>query len=410
MPKFFYRAKKGINEIVESVIEAESVNDAVIKITQQGYVPVDVNLYQEPPASPMPRRPRTFSRIFSQRISRHQTVTLTRQLYDLVDAGIPVLRALRLLAVQESPGKMKELLEDAANVVQDGGALSDALAKHQGVFSALYVNLIRSGEASGHLNTVLERLADFLEKDEQVSSKAVTSLIYPSLILTVGAVTVFVLLSFVIPRLTEMFSELSQGLPWPTVLLIAVSNFFARFWWALLLIAGTGVFYFKRLYAIPEKRLIIDRKQLKVPILGEFIMKLEIVRFAQTLATLLEGGVSIVEALKGVSAVAGNHALRQELEKVAQDVAQGSSLAGSLKETTFFPANVINMVIVGEESGRLEEALYKVGSSYERQTDEVMKRITSLLEPSLIVAVGLVIGFIVVAMLLPIFRMNLIIQ
>jgi general secretion pathway protein F len=410
MPKFSYRAKKGVNEIVEDVIEAASVNEAVLKVTQKGYVPIDINIYQENMPKLASRRVKSLPDIFSKRISRHQVVAFTRQLYDLVDAGIPVLRALRLLASQDSNLKVKGILEDAANFVQDGGALSDALSQYPETFSALYVNLVRSGESSGHLNTVLGRLADFLEKDEQISAKAISSLIYPDLIMTVGAATVFVLLSFVIPRLAEMFEELSQGLPWPTVFLMAVSNFFARFWWLILLVIGAGVFYFKHLYSMPQERIKIDKWQLQIPLIGEFIMKLEIVRFAQTLATLLEGGVSIVEALKGVSAVVVNQALRKEIEKVASDVSKGSSLAESLKETSFFPENVINMIIVGEESGHLEQALSKVGLSYERQTDEVMKRITSLLEPALIVFVGLVIGFIVVAMLLPIFRMNLIIQ
>ncbi len=410
MVKFSYRAKKGMDEIVEDVIDAASVNEAVSKITQKGYIPIDINIYQETASKPAPRLVKPLPSFSFNRVSRHQVVVFTRQLYDLVDAGIPVLRALRLLSAQDSNLKMKKILEDAADFVQDGGALSDALSLYPESFSALYVNLVHSGETSGHLNTVLGRLADFLEKDEQVSTKAITSLIYPSLILGVGAVTVFVLLSFVIPRLTEMFEELSQTLPWPTVFLMAVSSFFARFWWIVLLVIGAGIFYFQRLYAVPAERIKIDKWQLQIPLIGEFIMKLEIVRFAQTLATLLEGGVSIVEALRGVSTVVLNQALRAELEKVAQDVSDGASLAESLKSTSFFPQSVINMIIVGEESGHLEQALYKVGLSYERQTDEVMKRITSLLEPALIVFVGLVIGFIVVAMLLPIFRMNLIIQ
>lgn len=410
MPKFSYRAKKGVNEIVEDVIEAANINEAVAKVTQKGYIPIDIDIFQEKIPKSAPRIPKALPNFFSQRISKRQVIVFTRQLYDLADAGIPILRALRLLSSQDSYVPMKKILDDAANFVQDGGALSDALSQHPEIFSPLYINLIRSGEASGHLNVVLGRLADFLEKDDQVSTKIVTSLIYPTLILAVGAVTVFILLSFVIPRLTEMFEELSQGLPWPTVFLIAVSNFFARFWWLVLLAMGSGIFYFKYLYGIPQERLKIDKGQLKIPFIGEFIMKIEVVRFAQTLGTLLEGGVSIVGALKGVSGIAANEALKKELEKVAQDVEQGSSLAEGLKKTSFFPENVINMVIVGEESGHLEQALYKVGLSYERQTDETMKRITSLLEPALIVFVGLVIGFIVVAMLLPIFRMNLIIQ
>ncbi|MCX5680784.1 MAG: type II secretion system F family protein [Candidatus Omnitrophica bacterium] len=228
MPQFSYRAKKGVDEIIEDVIEAANVNEAVSKIIKNGYVPIDINIYQEAkPAAVRLKKP--LSNPFFSRISKGQIVTFTRQLYDLVDAGIPLLRALRLLSGQDSNIQMKKMLEETADFIQDGGSLSDGFARYPQTFPSLYVNLVRSGESSGHLNIVLGRLADFLEKDQQNSTKAITSLIYPSLILGVGVVTVFVLLSFVIPRLTEMFEELSQRLPWPTVFLIVVSNFYARF-------------------------------------------------------------------------------------------------------------------------------------------------------------------------------------
>jgi general secretion pathway protein F len=409
MAKFFYRAKKGINEVIEDVVEAANINEAVLKITQQGCLPIDLEVAEE--------KKRKISRLInpqsflsSSRVSKKQIVTLTRQLYDLIDAGIPLLRALRLLSSQDHHGSMKKILEEMANFVQDGGSFSDGLACHPEAFSSLYVHLIKSGESSGQLSNVLGRLADFLEKDQEISSKAMASLIYPGLILSVGMITVFVLLSFVIPRLTEMFDELSQQLPWPTVFLMAVSSFFSKFWWAILLLAGAGFSYLAQLQKNVETKIKMDRLKLRIPVIGEFILKLEMVRFAQTLATLLEGGVSIVEALKGVSGVVVNHALRQELDKVAQEVALGKSLAESLKNVSFFSPAVINMIIVGEESGHLEKALQKIAFSYERQTDQAMKTITSLLEPMLIVAIGSIIGFIVVAMLLPIFQMNLIVQ
>ncbi len=409
MAKFFYRAKKGVSNIVEDIVEAANINDAVLKVTQQGYVPLDLEPFEEKRRS-VSHLKKPFFHFTSSPISKKHVVVLTRQLYDLVDAGIPLLRALRLLAKQDSHSSMKKMIEDIANFVQDGGSLSQGLARYPAVFSSLYINLTKSGESSGQLSSVLGRLADFLEKDQEISSKAKASLIYPSLILSVGAVTVFVLLSFVIPRLTEMFDELSQQLPWPTVFLIAVSHFFAQFWWAILLFLGIGGFYFLRLQQTPHVRIVIDRFKLRIPVFGEFILKLEMVRFAQTLATLLEGGVSIVEAIKGVSAVVSNHALRQEIEKVAQDVAAGSSLTESLKTVSFFSTTVINMILVGEESGHMEKALQKIASSYERQTDQVIKTMTSLLEPVLIVFMGAIIGFIVIAMLLPIFQMNLTIQ
>jgi len=409
MAKFSYRAKKGVHEVIEDVVDAANIQEAVLKITQQGLSPIDIDVFQEKKAkSALPLK--SFPTFNRSRISRRQIVLLTRQMYDLVDAGIPLLRALRLLAEQDGQAALKNILEDIARFVQDGGSLSGGLARYPDVFSPLYINLVKSGESSGHLNTVLGRLADFLEKDHEVSQKAATSLIYPSLILAVGVVTVFILLSFVIPRLTEMFDELSQRLPWPTVFLISVSQFFARFWWLVLAAAAGSFFYGQYLYRLPQKRLKFDTFQLRLPLVGEFIVNLELVRFAQTLATLLEGGVPIVEALRGVAAVVTNHALRQDVSRLAEAVAGGASLTEGLKNVAFFPSAAINMVAVGEESGQMEKALYKIAGSYERQTDQIIRAITSLLEPALIVLIGAVIGFIVVAMLLPIFQMNLIIQ
>lgn len=409
MVKFSYRAKKGVHEVVEDVVEAATLNEAVSKITQQGYLPIDLEVYEERKRK-LPRPARSLPVPGLVRVPPKQTAIFTRQLYDLIDAGIPLLKALRLLGAQEGHAGMKKMLEEMAGAVQDGSSFSDALARHPGVFSPLYVNLVKSGEQSGQLNAVLGRLSDFLDKDQEVSSKVTASLVYPGLILSVGAVTVFVLLSFVIPRLTEMFDELSAQLPWPTVVLMAVSGFFSRWWWALLLLGGAGFFFLKEFEKKDDARVAMDRFKLRIPLIGEFILKMETVRFAQTLATLLEGGVSIVEALKGVSAVAMNSELRRQFERAAQEVSAGASLADSLKKIPLFPAGVVNMVLVGEESGHLEKALRKVASSYERQTDQIVKAMTSLLEPMLIVVVGAVIGFIVVAMLLPIFQMNLMVQ
>jgi len=409
MAKFFYRAKKDVHDVIEDIVEADSVNEAVFKITQKGYSPIDLEPFDETKQKSF-RPPKPRGELPLSHISKKQVVVFTRQLYDLIDAGIPLLRALRLLAGQDRHVAMKKILEEIANFVQDGGSFSEGLARYPAVFPLLYVNLTKAGERSGQLNSVLGRLADFLEKDQEVSSKAVASLIYPALILSVGIVTVFVLLSFVIPRMTEMFTELSQKLPWPTVFLIGVSEFFARFWWLVLLLLGAGFFYFVQIQKNAETKVKIDDFKLRIPLLGEFILKLEMVRFSQTLSTLLEGGVSIVEAIKGVAAVVSNQALRQKIEQVAQDVAAGSSLTESMKKISFFSPAVINMITVGEEAGHLEKALQKIAVSYERQTDQIIKTMTSLLEPILIVFIGTIIGFIVIAMLLPIFQMNLIIQ
>ncbi len=257
---------------------------------------------------------------------------------------------------------------------------------------------------------MLSRLADFLEKDEEVKSKVVGSLIYPALMLIVGIITIFVLLSFVIPKLTVMFEDLSETLPLPTTILLNLSGFFHRFWILVVLGGLLAIYLFQKFTHTGEGRLWLDRWKLKIPVLGEFLLNVEIGRFARTLATLLENGVVIVPALETAADVLDNAALHVEIKEVAQNVAQGNSLSHALERCRFFPQIAINMMAVGEESGRLPAALHKLAASYEKYAEGVMKTFTSLLEPLLIVIIGGIVGFIVISLLLPIFRMNLIIQ
>ncbi|MDP8265247.1 MAG: type II secretion system F family protein [Candidatus Aceula lacicola] len=406
MATFAYKAKKGPSQIIEDVIEAENFDQAVEKVIHLGLSPIDVIPYKAK-SSANSKKEKKSSKI---RVKSSDIVSLTRHLYDLVDSGVPLLRALETSSRQVTNIHFKKIVEQIRISVEEGSSLSVSLERYPYVFSPLYINMVKSGEISGKLNVVLGRLTESLEKDQEMISKARTSLIYPSLILSVGIMTVFILLTFVIPRLTEMFEDLSANLPWPTVFLMNISDFFARFWWIIVLALVAIIFYLKEFSRSTKGKLFVDQIKLNIPIIGKFIESVEIARFAGTLATLLDSGVIIVSALNSVSDILENEAFKADIKKVAKQVSAGSSLMESFQHSQFFSQTAIDMISTGEQAGRVEVSLHKLADVYEKQSDQMMKTITALLEPILIVAIGSVVGFVVIAMLLPIFQMNLMIR
>lgn len=409
MPKFTYKAKKTPSELASGTIEAENIDNAIEKIIKLGYVPLDVAV-ETKEEKPKEKESRGFSFSFYKKIKLADLGVFTRQLFDLIDAGVPLLRALNVILNQTENPTLKDVVGKLYSFVKDGGTLSGAMAQHPSVFSRLYINMIGAGEAGGNLDTVLGRLAEFVDKDIETRSKVRSSLVYPGLIFSVGGLTIFILLTFVVPRLTVIFDDLSESLPLPTVILMSISSIFARFWWAIILFICILVFYGKRYLSSERGKLWLDRLQLKVPVLGNFIKEVEIGRFARTLGTLLGSGVVIISALDSVWAVLENEVLRQEIKKASQEVAAGASLTIALRQCQYFPEAAINMIAVGEESGHLEQALEKLAGSFERQSDRSVKVVTSLIEPLMIVVVGAIVFFIVMAVVLPIFRMNQVIK
>lgn len=406
MAKFYYKAKKNPQEIIEGLIEAETKELALNKVIQLGYFPIEIK--EERP--PIKKTLGGLSFNLFKKISANNLSLFTRQLSDLLDSGVVLLKALEIIYNQTQNRYLKTIILDIKNSVRDGATLSEALNRHSEVFSQLYVSLVKSGELSGGLNTILNRLADFFEAEDEMRAKVKASLAYPLLMVVIGSATIFILVSFVVPRLIVMFVELSQALPLPTRILISASNFFAKFWWLIIIVIILIFVFLKRKARKREGKFAIDKFKLKFPFLGEFIKKVEIARFARTLGALLDNGVTIIPALEVVSQVAENEVLRRDIERMLKEVIDGSSLTNALAKSVYFPEVVMNMVAVGEESGSLEKSLFKIADSYEHQSDRTIKVITSLLEPIMIVVIGSIIGFIVVAMLLPIFQMNLIVK
>lgn len=405
MPRFIYKAKRGPQEVLKSKIDAENRQQAIQKLNDMGLYILSVE--EETAAFIKSSRRHLF---FLRGVPLRDLSSFTRQLSNLLDSGLTMIRALAVLINQSENPHLKRIIQLLMDDVKDGVTFSSALAKHPGVFSNLYVNMVSSGEVSGSLEGVLGRLSDFLERDEETLSKIRSSLSYPALMAFVGCITIFVLLSFVAPRLTVIFLDLGQDLPLPTKALIAVSSFFAKSWLFIIIGMAAIAVLFNRWIKTREGKKAFDSLKLKLPVIAPFIQKVEIARFGRTLGTLLANGVPIVQALGIAARTMDNEIIRHALDDARRDVVEGSTLSRSIGKRKYFPSMMINMVAVGEEGGSLERSLFKVADTYDAEIDRTVKAITSLLEPSLILFMGLVVGFIVISMLLPIFQLNLMVR
>ena len=403
MPRFLYRAKKGPREQVSGSIEAENKNAALHKLTSMGYFPISIEQEDVEKSTVRTKLLSLFKKVAIRDLS-----VFTRQLSDLLEAGLPLVRALSVLQRQTENRYLQSIITDIKEFVRDGNSLSSALERHTRIFSNLYVSMVRSGETAGNLENVLLRLAEYQESQEELNTKVHSAMAYPALMGTVGLVTIFVLITFVIPKIVAMFEELNQALPLPTIILLNISNFIRKFW--VILTGGILLIYlaFKRFVNTPEGKFAADRVKLTFPIMGQLILRSEISRFSRTLSTLLNNGVPILEALSIVIAVMGNDSLKKDVKTAQREGREGASLAKGLGKGSYFPVFVNNMIAIGEESGALEKALLKVAVSYEKEVDKTVRIMTSLLEPVMILTMGLILGFIVIAMLLPIFEISFI--
>ncbi|MBN1405249.1 MAG: type II secretion system inner membrane protein GspF [Candidatus Omnitrophica bacterium] len=405
MPRFIYKAKKSPTESTSGKIEAQDAKDAVVRLRRMGLFPVSI----DEDSTFTKQQARQFF-FFKKSVPLRDLSVFTRQLSNLLDSGIPLINALDILIQQSENPLLIDALKDIKSDIKDGAGLSVSMSKHPQIFSSLYTNMVKSGEVAGMLEDVLSRLADFAETDEQIISKIRTSLAYPALLLSVGSVTIFILLSFVAPRLISMFSDLGEALPIPTRILMVVSSFFSSFWW--LIVIAVVIFYLSlaKWLKTKEGKKEFDKFKLKMPLIGPFIKISEYARLNRTLGTLIKNGVPIIESLDVLAKTIDNEVLREHLLNVRNDVVDGVSLSVSMKKTNIFPPLMVNMIGVGEESGSLEGSLFKIASSYDNEVDRIIKVFTTLLEPLLILVLGIVVGFIVIAMLLPIFQINMLVR
>lgn len=405
MAIYRYRAKNGPQKLIENIIEAHSEQDAIDKISRLGYFPVSVEL-EASGANVTP----AFSVNPSVRINFREITILSRQLASLLKSGVPILTSLNIIAEQCDNNKLKGILANIHNAVKDGATFSSALAAYPGVFPRLYVAMVRAGEDSGALPEVLLRIADYRTKQEEIVLRLRTAMAYPVLMAVVGLGTVIFMLTYVMPRLMGIFSNMGGNLPLPTRILIFISGFLSK-WWAVAIAAlGVVILVTVRYARTKAGRISLGLFTLHLPLVGKLVLKAELARFSRTLELLIKSGIPILRAIDIVIPVLNNKIIQDQLKVSYKDLEQGGSLGKSLKNSKLFPIFMSNLIIVGEESGKLNEALSEVAQSYERDTDEAIKVLASLLEPAMILIMGVIVGFIVVAMLLPIFEINMMVK
>jgi general secretion pathway protein F len=404
MPVFEYKALTAGGKTVQGLREAESPKGLRSTLRREGVYLTEV--VGEAQAKAQEKRDVSVRRWVLGRVGPRELAVATRQLAVLAHAGIPLVESLTALVDQVEHERLKRVLSDVKQRVNEGASLADALGAHPRIFSTLYVNMIRAGESSGALELVLVRLADFTESQARLRSKVAGTMAYPIAMMAIGSLIMGVLFTVVIPKITQIFENTSTTLPWYTVVTIGVSSFMARYWWLIVLLAAAGVWGFARWRRTPAGRERWDRFALRAPIFGAIVRQIAIGRFARTLSTLLKSGVPLLTALDIVKNILGNSRLSHVVEEARDAIREGESIAAPLKRSGEFPPLVYHMVAIGERSGALEEMLSNVADAYEDQVETTVAALTSLLEPVMIVAMGAVVAFIVFSVLMPILQIN----
>jgi len=404
MPVFEYKALSAAGKPVQGLREAESPRSLRAALKRDGVFLTEV--LGEKQQQAQQAREVNVRRWVVGRVSADDLAITTRQLAVLVHAGIPLVEALAALVEQVEHERLKRVISDVKQRVNEGASLADALAVHGKVFSTLYCNMIRAGESSGALDVVLTRLAVFTESQARLRSKVMGALTYPAAMGVVGGAIMLILFAVVIPKITKIFEDTQVTLPWTTKLLMGFSTFVSSYWWALLLLAGAGFWGFLRWKETTAGRARWDRFKLTVPIFGRLIRTIAIGRFSRTLATLLKSGVPLLTAMDIVKNVVANVRLAEVIEQARQAIQEGESIAAPLKRSGEFPPLVHHMVAIGERSGSLEEMLGNVADAYEDQVETTVAALTSLMEPLMIVLMGAVVTFIVFSVLMPILQIN----
>ena len=412
MSVFQYSAVDNKGQAVKDRIEATSSDDAIAKIRSLGRFPTnikEVRLRQKAgevstETTPPVKRRREIS-ISLGGVKSKELTTFTRQLSTLQDAGLPIIRGLKILASQMKKGLLKKTTLRIIEDVEGGNTLSDALAKHPRVFDKLYVNIVKAGEISGSLDVILQRLGDFREKTERLIRKIISAMIYPTVVMFVAMAILIGLMIFIIPNFAKIFEELGLELPTPTRMLITFSTILKMQWMFIPAVPfGTFVLY-KILCKFKKIRLFIDKTKFKLPIFGAIINKSSVSRFARTLATLISSGVPILDALTNVKDATGNAAMAQAIQNIHDSIRGGESITKPLRAAKICDEMVVNMVEVGEETGELDKMLTKVADNYDDEVDRAVEAMVSLIEPMMIVFLGGAVGFIVIAMFVPLIKL-----
>ncbi len=393
MPTFTYTARNNNGELKSATIDAPSRDEVVAQLRRQRLTIIKVD------------EEKARAKKTGGGISMRDIVIFTRQFSTMINAGLPLVQALDILAKQSENKSLAAVVRDVVFDVESGNTVADAMRKHPKAFSDLYTNMVAAGEAGGILDTILNRLAIFMEKNDALVRKVKGAMIYPTVIMCVAGLCVVILLWKVIPVFASMFSSVSMELPLPTRVVIALSGFLTSYWYLLIAGGAGGFFAIKKYYSTPSGQLVIDRAMLHVPVLGDVLRKSAVSRFTRTLGTLISSGVSILDGLEITARTSGNRVVQDAIMSSRASIAGGETIAGPLQKSNVFPPMVISMIAVGEQTGGLDEMLTKIADFYDDEVDAAVSALLSLLEPIMIVFLGVVVGGMIVAMYLPIFDM-----
>ena len=396
MPVFEYTARNAATgQIMKGTLDVPTRDDVLKHIKQQKMIVVNVR-----------EQPKQLSLSFGKKgIRTRDIVIFTRQFATMINSGLPLVQSLDILARQTENPSLAEVTKQVVFDVESGHTLADAFSKHPKAVTELYVNMVAAGEAGGILDTILLRLATFLEKSDALIRKVKGAMVYPGVIMSVAGIAVAVLLIFVIPTFQKMFASVGMELPLPTRIVIAMSDFLISYWWALILIIVGIVYAIRSYYKTPNGQKQIDQMMLNAPVLGDLLRKSAVSRFTRTLGTLISSGVSILDGLEITAKTAGNRVIHDAVMESRNSIAGGETIAGPLEKSKVFPPMVISMIAVGEQTGGLDEMLSKIADFYDEEVDVAVSALLSLLEPMMIVILGVIVGGMVVAMYLPIFDM-----
>ena len=396
MPSFEWKGRDRAGRAQGGVLVADSKDAVLAVLRRQQIVPITVKEKGKEIALPKLRRG----------ISEKTLAVFTRQFSVMIDAGLPLVQCLQIMGEQQDNKAFQRIVLQVREDVESGSSLANAMKKHPQAFNELYVNMVAAGEAGGILDTILQRLATYIEKAARLKAQVKSAMIYPIAVISIAMLVVYIILWKVIPVFGALFTSLGAELPLPTRIVVAMSKFVGRFWWLIVGLLVAGIIAIRRYYATEQGRLVIDSLLLKAPILGLVLRKIAVARFCRTLGTLLSAGVPVLESLDITARTSGNAVIERSILEVRKAVEEGKNLADPLKTTNQFPPMVVQMISVGEATGAMDTMLGKIAEFYEDEVDTAVAGMMKLIEPILIFFLGVVIGGIVVCMFMPIFKMH----
>jgi type IV pilus assembly protein PilC len=404
MAKYIYKARDLTGKIVSETVEAASQREAIEKLKSLRYVVVDIKEAKEKSAGSIIKKLLPFGK----KVKSMDVTLFSRQLATLISSGVPLVQGLSILEEQIESPQFKKVIKSLRTDIESGISISEAMKKHPDVFSELYIGMVHAGEIGGILDQVLDRLASYLEASEELKSKIKGAMTYPILVSLVAIGAATIMLTVVVPRFAAMFADMGAKLPTPTLILIKVSNFIKKY--ILFFVAGAVAFYviFRKIYkSVPSVRLKVDTQLLRLPVIGDVIKKTAIAKFTRTLGTLVKSGVPILQAMETVAKTAGNKLIEKSILEAKDSVREGERIAEPLKKKLdVFPPMVVQMISVGEETGQLDTMLIKIADFYDKEVSNAVEALTGMIEPLIIVFLGLVVGGMVVAMYLPMFEIS----